>query len=103
MAAAKKAGTRDIVIKEFTSSASVTGTDILFIAESSSGSFDEVKSKVSSTNTLLITESEGLGMKGSAINFVIRNGKLAFELNRNSVDEAGLKVSTELTRLAIII
>jgi len=103
MAAAKKAGTRDIVIKEFASSASVTGTDILFIAESSSGNFDEVKSKVSSTNTLLITESEGLGMKGSAINFVIRNGKLAFELNRNSVDEAGLKVSTELTRLAIII
>ena len=103
MAAAKKAGTRDIIIKEFGSSASVTATDILFVSKSASESFEDIKSKVNTANTLLITETEGLGMEGSAINFVERNGKLAFELNRHSVEEAGLKVSTELTRLAIII
>lgn len=103
MAAAKKAGTRDIIVKEFASSASVSATDILFVSKSASESFEEIKSKVNTANTLLITETEGLGMEGSAINFVERNGKLAFELNRHSVEEAGLKVSTELTRLAIII
>ncbi|MTI40782.1 YfiR family protein [Fulvivirga lutimaris] len=103
MASAKKAGSRDIIIKEFASSASVTPTDILFVSKGASDSFEDIKSKVNTANTLLITETEGLGMEGSAINFVERNSKLAFELNRHAVEEAGLKVSTELTRLAIII
>ncbi len=103
MASAKKAGTRDIVIKEFASNANITATDILFVSKDASDSFEGIKSQVNTGNTLLITETEGLGMEGSAINFVERNGKLAFELNRHAVEEAGLKVSTELTRLAIII
>jgi hypothetical protein len=49
----------------------------------------------------VITEEEGLGAKGANINFVIRDGKLFFELNQSSINKQNLKASTELSRLAI--
>ncbi|MEQ8926985.1 MAG: YfiR family protein [Fulvivirga sp.] len=103
MALTKKAGARTIVIKKFNGPGDVTGTNILFIANSASEMLSSVKEKALSNNTLIISEKEGLGMEGSGINFVERNGKLAFELNKSSVDEAELKVSSELSRLAIVI
>jgi hypothetical protein len=51
----------------------------------------------------VVTEEPGQGVKGSDINFIDKDGKLAFELNQNAVNKRKLKVSTELTRLAIII
>lgn len=103
MAATKKAGSRTIVIKKFSSASEVTPTDILFIANSVEESVEAFKSTSISNNTLIITEKEGQGMAGSAINFIEKNSKLAFELNKSSIEEAGLKVSSELARLAIII
>jgi hypothetical protein len=51
----------------------------------------------------VISETEGSGTKGSHINFIVKDGKLAFELNQMSINKQGLKVSIELTRLAILI
>jgi hypothetical protein len=52
---------------------------------------------------MVITEQAGLGAKGSDVNFVIKGGKLAFELNQAALAKHKLKASTELTRLAILI
>ncbi len=103
MAASKKAGNRPIVIVKFQSVESIKPTNILFVSNTTSEEIDSLLEKSEKNNSLLITEKEGLGMAGSAINFVERNGKLAFELNKSSIDNAGLKVSSELSRLAIII
>ena len=89
MAASKKAGARNIVVRKFNGPADVTASHILFIPKSSSEMLGQVKAKSAANHTLLITEKEGMGMEGSAINFVERSGKLAFELNRSSVDDAG--------------
>jgi hypothetical protein len=43
---------------------------------------------------------DGLGKKGSHINFVIQDGKIRFELNQTTILEAGLKVSSQLSILA---
>ncbi len=103
MAAAKKAGARNIVVKLFPSSESVEATDIMFVSKSASAQLRSVDEKLSGANTLIITEHEGAALDGSGINFVERDGKLAFELNKATVEKAGLKVSSELTRLAIVI
>jgi hypothetical protein len=52
---------------------------------------------------MVVSESDGAGMKGSDINFVIKDGKLAFELNQAAVSKKSLKVSMELSRLAILL
>jgi hypothetical protein len=50
---------------------------------------------------LIITEKSGLAQKGSSINFIMQDNKWKFELNEAATQSAGLKVSRELSKLAI--
>jgi hypothetical protein len=59
--------------------------------------------KTGTQPTLLITEEAGLGAKGSDINFITKDGKLAFELNQAAASKRNLKVSNTLTSMAILI
>jgi hypothetical protein len=65
--------------------------------------FDNILKKVGTLSILVITEEEGLGVKGSSVNFIEKDGKLAFEMNQASLTKHNLKASNELARLAIII
>lgn len=104
MAEVKKAGTRNIVIKKFTTvNDAESSCDVLFLSKEAGNQLQPLLQKVGSESVLVITEAEGMAREGSCINFVIRDGKLAFELNKAAMERAGLKVSTELSRLAIII
>jgi hypothetical protein len=62
-----------------------------------------VLTKVGEVSTLIITEQAGLGVKGSGINFFLKEKKLAFELNQAALAKHKLKAPIELTRLATII
>jgi hypothetical protein len=73
------------------------------VAASRADDITEVMEVINQQSILVVTESEGLGAKGSDINFVVKDGKLAFELNQLSINKQGLRVSNELTRLAILI
>ncbi len=103
MASVKKAGDKPIVIREVTDLSGSSGLNMLFISDEMSDQVTEVISRIGGSNILIISEGEGKGKEGSNINFVEREGKLAFELNRAAMERENLKVSSELTRLAIII
>lgn len=103
MADTKKAGSRNIVLKKFNSPSEVTDTHMLFIGKGTVENVAAVLEYTQNTNTLLVTEEEGFGLEGSNINFVLRNGRLVFELNQSAMDRESLKVSTELAKLAIVI
>ncbi len=103
MASIKKAGSRKIVIKKYNNVAEVQQTHMLFIAKELSNQLPTILKNTGKMHTLLITEEEGMGAEGSNINFVIRKGRLAFEMNKAAMQRASLKVSNELTRLAIVI
>ena len=81
MASSKKAGARTIRIIRFSNVDDIRPTDILFISKSVEDSVESFVVTTSNNHTLTITEKEGEGMAGSAINFIEKNGKLAFELN----------------------
>jgi hypothetical protein len=101
MAAAKKVGERTIKITRINSPEEIKKCNILFIPSGKSELFTDVVSKVSTQPILIITEEPGMGTKGSDINFIIKDGKLRFELNQAAVDKQNLKVANELSRLAI--
>lgn len=103
MAQSKKVGDRTIKITKVNSVSEIKKCNILFVPTSKSGSLPDVLAKVNSQPVLVVTEDSGLGAKGSNINFIIKDGKLAFELNQASVTKQNLKVSNELSRLAILI
>lgn len=101
--AGKPRGAKTYVIKKFNSSVEVTDCHVLFIDRSKSGEFDAVSAKVQGKGTLLITDKNGLGAKGSGINFKMVDNKLKFELNQKAIEASNLKVSGALSSMAILI
>lgn len=103
LAKTKKVGDRVIKVTRIGGVAEIKKCNMLFIPASNSALLPEVITKISTRPILIVTEEPGLGLKGSHINFIYKDGKLAFELNQAAVTKQGLKVSNELSRLAILI
>lgn len=103
LASERKIGTRSMVVKKFSSVAEMTKCHMLFIPERSSDDLEAALAKIGRQSTLVMTERNGLGAKGSCINFITVDGRQKFELNKSATEKAQLKVSTELTSLAIVI
>jgi hypothetical protein len=101
--AGKPKGDKTYVIKKFNSAAEVTDCQVIFIDRSKSNEFDMVNNKVKGKGTLVVTDRNGLGSKGSCINFKTVDDKLRFELNQHAIEASNLKVSSALTSMAILI
>ncbi|MBS1556052.1 MAG: YfiR family protein [Bacteroidetes bacterium] len=99
----KPKGAKKFVIKSFKNAAEVQDCQILFIDKSKSGEFETANAKVKGKGTLVITDRNGLGAKGSCINFKTVDDKLKFELNQAAIETSNLKVSSALTSMAILI
>ncbi len=99
----KPRGAKTYVIKKFSSANDVTDCHVVFIDKSKSGEFEDINNKVKGKGTLVITDKNGLGEKGSAINFKTVDNKLKFELNQKALEASNLKVSGALSSMAILI
>lgn len=103
MAQAKKVGNRAIKVTRIKDIGEIRRCHILVVPAAQSARLEELLVLLEGQPVLIVTEEPGLGIRGSDINFVDRDGRLAFELNQASVNKRKLKVSTELSRLAILI
>lgn len=99
----KKVGDRPIKIVKISGVAEIRKCSMIFLPVERSNELPEVLKRVKDQSILVMTEQAGLGMQGSCINFITKEGKLAFELNQSALIKQNLKASTELTRLATII
>jgi hypothetical protein len=99
----KARGPKIYRIKKFASSSEVTDCHVLYIDKSKSSEFEPINAKVQGKGTLVITDKNGLGEKGSSINFKNVDNKLRFELNQKAIEASNLKVSGALTSMAILI
>lgn len=81
----------------------INSAHVLYISNSKSREFNEAKAKFTGKSTLIVTDKNGLGKKGSCINFNEINGKLKFEINKASISENNLKVSRQLATMGILI
>lgn len=99
----KSKGSQKIKIKMFKSAAELTDCHVLYIGKSKSSTFADIKIKIAGKSTLVVTDKMGLGKKGSGINFKTVNNKLKFELNQAAMASANLKVSSQLSGMAILI
>src|SRR5271167_2962707 len=81
----KPKGTKTYVIKKFNNASEVTDCQAIFIDRSKSNEFTAVNEKVKGKGTLVVTDRNGLGAKGSCINFKTVDEKLRFELNQQAI------------------
>lgn len=100
LAREKKIGLSNIEIKEWNTLNDIGQCDILFIPESQKSDFTSIVTKLSSKPVLIITESQGYAKQGAGISFQKTEGKIQFELNKTSINKAGLEVNSGLERLA---
>ena len=101
--AGKPKGAKTYVIKKYNSAAEVGDCQVVFIDKSKSGDFDAINNKVKGKGTLVVTDRNGLGARGSCINFKTVDEKLRFELNQQAINASNLKVAGSLTSMAILI
>lgn len=99
----KPRGGQTFVVKKFSSASDMTDCQVLYIDKSKSAEFDVASAKLKGKNTLVITDKNGMGEKGSGINFKTVENKLKFELNQKAIEASNLKVSGALSSMAILI
>jgi len=98
----RKVGEKIIIINKIKDTNNLGQSHILFISESERDRVSEILNTLNN-NTLTVSDSDGFAKMGVAINFFISNGKVRFELNQKVIERAGLKVSSQLQRLAVIV
>jgi hypothetical protein len=95
--AGKTVGSQKIVIQEFSPSATYFNCHILFITTEESRRIKKIASVI--TSTLIVSESEGMALKGSCINFIIVREHLKLEINKSNIEKRNLNIATELLKL----
>jgi hypothetical protein len=99
----KAKGSKKYVIKKLGSANEAESCQVVYVGKSKNKEFDNIKTSVNGKSVLTITDGNGMGQKGSCINFKVIDGKLKFELNQAMVSGSNLKVSTQLSSMAILI
>ena len=94
---------KSLQVKKLSSTSEAKDCQLVYIGSTASSRFDAIQSVVANNPILLVTDKNGLGEKGSGINFRIVNNRLKFELNQNSLNASHLKVSSQLAAMAIVI
>lgn len=101
MAKSRKVGSQNIVIKVLNHVGELDKANIVFVPDNKSNLLDPLVYKLGNDPTLIITESDGMLERGSAINFVKLNDRIKYQLDQGNIEKHNLKVSTELLKFAI--
>lgn len=99
----RRVGKRKIQIHTYNTLKDLKHCDLIFVTQSKKHLINELSKHVTNQNTLTISDTPGLAKQGVAINMVLVNGKLKFEINRQALQKTNLKASSQLLKLAILI
>ncbi len=77
--------------------------NIVFVSSSKRGQLEEILSRVKRKPILTISDTKGFGRRGVIINFTIQDDAIRFEINKNSAEDAGLRLAAQLIALGDVI
>lgn len=77
--------------------------DILFVARSAEKRVEELLKAAGKAPVLTIGEMGGFATRGGCINFVHKGETIRFEVNLEVTEQAGLKISSKIAAMAIIV
>jgi hypothetical protein len=92
-----------IRIRYFETPEKIDSCQILFVSSPDKGKITGILAKTKGASVLTVGDAPGLAAQGIAINFVIIDGKIRFEINTDALGDAGLKVSSHLLKLGILV
>ena len=99
----KRVGKREISVKQYNKTSQIDSCHILFISGSAEQNLPEILDSIRNKNILTIGDTKGFAQKGVAINFVVVNEKMRFQINSSVLDGLDLRVSSQLLKLALFV
>jgi hypothetical protein len=97
----KKSGDQIVNIRRYESPDAINECHVLFVPFSETRYMAAVRNRLSDRNTLIITEKNGALNEGAAINFVIFQQKMKFEVSAANAGKYGLQLSPQLKEMAM--
>ena len=94
---------RKLAIKRFESDQELEGCHVLFISLPEKNHLAQIIETLKDSSILTVGEMEQFAELGGIINFTIERSKIRFIINVNAAEQAGLKISSKLLRLAKVI
>ncbi len=76
---------------------------VLYISGTEPGNIKRILDSLKGSPVLTISDTEGYGELGVIVNFYLEDGKVRFEINPEAAKRAGLKMSSQLLKLARIV
>lgn len=96
-------GNQRIVVRDIKSPEEMGNPHIILVGHWHSRHIQKVLGKIGNIAILVVAEKEGMIKEGAAINFVIRDGAIKFELKKLNATKYGLKVHSRLDNMSILI
>jgi hypothetical protein len=99
----KRVQGKKIAVKRFKSYKNLRKIHMLFISSNEKENLSQILQAIKGSEILLIGDTEGFAQKGVSINFFLDQQKVRFEINVDAASRAGLKISSNLLKLAKIV
>ena len=99
----KTVGERAVVVHLIPDMAAGGTCHLLFVPASQDRHTRQIAIDAAKRPVLLVGEANGFAERGGAVNFVLEGDRVRFQINPGAAGERGLKVSSKLLQLAIIV
>ncbi|MBN2742873.1 MAG: YfiR family protein [Marinilabiliaceae bacterium] len=103
IAQTQKVGNQTIKVINGNSTDELEFCHLVFLSGNKTAQLPHLLTKLSGKQTLIITDGKNLAAKGSGISFVQDGDKLKFEICRRNIEKQGLKSSSALANLGIVV
>ena len=94
---------RPLLINRFQSMPSDLHFHIVFIGNNDTTQVRSILQQLDSLPVLTVGDMKDFATKGGCINFIFKQNRVLFEINMDASQRAGLKISSRLLRLAILV
>jgi uncharacterized protein DUF4154 len=96
-------GSHPIDLERVTPADNLRHCHIVFISHDAKKQTASIVAKLRGSKVLTVGETQGFAAEWGVIGFVVEGNRVRFEINRQAVKDAGLKISSKLLALARIV
>jgi hypothetical protein len=94
---------RKIIVRQVNGASQAKACQVLFVSPASEKSFRAMSNDLRSAGVLAVGESDGFLSAGGVINFKLDSGHVHLQVNMQSVESQGLRISAKLLSLAEVV
>ncbi len=94
---------RQVVVRQVERTDDIVACQILFISDSEKRALPVILGGLKQQSVLTVSDLPRFAQAGGIVNFVDQEGKVRFEINLDAAQQARLKISSQLLKLAKIV